>query len=1065
MALYARSLTLALILLAAASTTAQEGPFAGERAVRLNDAVRAEFVGATGELHHLSFYAAAGTRISAAVRVETGDLRLRARLERPGGADAIVRRGAVGALGRRGRRARLDGLEVAVSGTYVLAVERVSGAGTYRLTTRGRRPRRARGVLPLAGTSGVYRFPAEAGTVLQATISAVRSNRRPAPTIIGIDVPDGSEADVGVPVTRGGETRVRRITLPVSGRYALRWANPSAAPKLRIELRFDHPRRPRRNVDLGVATGLPPGVIDRGEPALDPRQNYVGSATCGQCHPDLYVSWSRTAHHLSLRDGRQGGVSGLPFVNDANGNGRDDFRDGRDLAQDAAFAALGANAPRLSFVAGDVHPHKMTIGTATFDVVRTLGGNGLWEQRFLVRGGRSLHFLPITYDEPLGEYLAVDLDDWYDDTGQPRHLSAASLDPTRSFEALCSGCHVTGEQLLFLPSAGEVLAGYVETGIGCEQCHGPGAAHAATGDVELIANPRHLVDGTAAGVEAAVDVCGRCHTRGTSIDPIAGTDIRPGFGYSLASGVAHFGDDIDALLTPASDDATLWGRKGDDYVAPRLHPLQARDLQSGAHASRSGAAPACFDCHDPHGSGQPHLIVKSVDRGTRVATQKADNSLCLSCHAGLPGGPFVDVDPSHAAAIAGAFAPVPVVRATIDHMKDVGMPVADALYNPSGTGVGRCDLCHMPETASAAGFGTDAAGHAVGVVPSHRFENIWPNASELHGMTNSCSVCHPTRPDDRVARIIDEWAVDSADADGTFHASTPRSFQNGTANAERNGGLRCAQCHTTEGFVRIQVRGETLGQPEIDEIVSDAVGHDVGITCRVCHGAQPDGTFADGENPLRFPADELCGRCHNGETVQYADFRDHGERIRHPQQEMIDGTAGVEIPGTGVFASSEHSFDALFPKGCVNCHYDTSNGTVNGTGQGAANHDFQPQVASCSECHSGLTSFDRTARGDFDGDGSVEGLQSEVDGLLAVLTTALLADPDVTFDGRAFQFGGATDGKLTGASEPQKRAVFNVDAVVGDASRGIHNPLLTVQLLQRSYLGLTGNPVPSAVLR
>jgi hypothetical protein len=46
--------------------------------------------------------------------------------------------------------------------------------------------------------------------------------------------------------------------------------------------------------------------------------------------------------------------------------------------------------------------------------------------------------------------------------------------------------------------------------IGCENCHGPGAEHASTGDKTKIINPKNL------SYERQLEVCGQCHFRGSS---------------------------------------------------------------------------------------------------------------------------------------------------------------------------------------------------------------------------------------------------------------------------------------------------------------------------------------------------------------------------------------------------------------------------------------------------------------------------------------------------------------------------------------------------------------------
>jgi hypothetical protein len=141
----------------------------------------------------------------------------------------------------------------------------------------------------------------------------------------------------------------------------------------------------------------------------------------------------------------------------------------------------------------------------------------------------------------------------------------------------------------------------------------------------------------------------------------------------------------------------------------------------------------------------------------------------------------------------------------------------------------------------------------------------------------------------------------------------------------------------------------------------------------------------------------------------------------------------------------------------VTCHYDKSNHVET--------HTFDPQVATCTACHAGLTTFDRTARGDYDGDGVLEGIQTEMQGLLDVLKGALLLDTRVTFVGGYFEYNGATDHKMTGASDAQKRAVYNWYSETNDGSGGIHNTARPVRLLQQSYKELTGTDVPGAVLR
>jgi hypothetical protein len=367
----------------------------------------------------------------------------------------------------------------------------------------------------------------------------------------------------------------------------------------------------------------------------------------------------------------------------------------------------------------------------------------------------------------------------------------------------------------------------------------------------------------------------------------------------------------------------------------------------------------------------------------------------------------------------------------------------------------------MPQMPTIGSTAVDKAGFVAGDLHSHRFVPVWPRASVLYGVTNSCNACHPTSPQDQVGPILTQWA-NPAPGQTAFHGATPPTSQDGiplnmasNPSHEGDGERRCISCHTAKGFVELRVYGKAMTQAEVDRIAKDSVARDKGVSCDACHGRRGDGQFhGEDANALRMDKRQLCDACHNAETVTFADFRDHGAVVRHPQSEMLDGVAGDAPPGAPTPSTTSHSG---LPDGCVTCHYDS--------GHALGKHDFLPNTQTCAGCHPGLTTFDRTARGDYDGDGALEGIQTEVSGLLDILKAALLLDPQMSFAGERFDYAGASDHKLTGASDVQKRSVFNWYSVDDDKSRGVHNAARTVQLLQKSYLELTGSDVPGADLR
>jgi len=1046
--------------LIAPASSQDEPAFAGAADIRMGDDVQSVIAGLPGEVHYYTFFATKGSRLRAKLVTDKGtSLLADLRLTYSGG-ERIAEASRVSAGDVR--RVKLSEHTFETSGFFVLEVRPRSGTGGYSLITKARKTKRIRGIDSRPGESGTWRFDAPGDSVLEIKVRIPNRHRGGAgPQIDGLSGPQGEPIEIDAR-TRGQRATAGGISLVRSGTYTLAWSNPGGATRLRFAFDVTPEGGGRRDLVFAAPKATAPTAPDNVAPVMGGRDGYVGSAACGKCHGELYRDWSRTAHNLGAREWQRGGLTGVALVNDSDGNGMDDFRDGLDLSEFPAFEDLGDDAPQLSWAEGTMRPARVTIGGVTYEVERSMGGNGLHQQAYVARIGDAGYPLPFQYDERTSTYTAFEAEFWYAESSA-RYGSAGDVGPDVSYEARCAGCHATG-LVLETRTSGEIVGGWSESDVGCEQCHGPGAEHVASGNPEFIDNPSDLLDLTPAGVAAANATCERCHDRGHGSGAVVGSTVVPSYPYDATRGVAQPGDDLGEFFEPTTDPDDFFGYKpslvsgveSDGFVAARTRYLQGREIRTGHHAPASGFAPTCFECHSPHSRSQDHMLRSAIDRGAPVETQLADNSFCLACHAGF--GPFANVSKTDVQGIAGGVVATSIVEATTDHMADNAMAVSTTRYDPEGSGVGRCDTCHMPRTAGEGVGGEDAAGWAVGDHAGHEFQNIWPRASELHGMTNSCNVCHPTREGDRVQAIIKEWATPGTDGDTTFHSDTPRSFQNGIKNPNNGtGGVPCVQCHTTEGFIRIQVRGEETDQDDWNEMLGDAISHDEGISCRACHGSDSDGELTNGSQPLRFPKAELCGRCHNDETIKFEDFRDDGEIVRHPQREMLDGTAGSEVPGSGNYGNTAHSSSGLFGGRCVSCHFDTQIGD--------ATHDFQVKVETCGKCHSGLDTFDRPALGDYDGNGEVEGIQTEVSGLLDVLADGLLTDPLMSFDGSTFNYGDSTDGSMTGASEAQKRAAFNYYTEVGDTSRGIHNAKRSVQLLQRSYEEVLGEPVPGAELR
>lgn len=218
----------------------------------------------------------------------------------------------------------------------------------------------------------------------------------------------------------------------------------------------------------------------------------------------------------------------------------------------------------------------------------------------------------------------------------------------------------------------------------------------------------------------------------------------------------------------------------------------------------------------------------------------------------------------------------------------------------------------------------------------------------------------------------------------------------------------------------------------------------------------------------------VCMKCHTDKIKSAVAFAELKKFPEKPQAEMFSGTGGVEYEGE-TYDNSYHTTDFFKVSGketnekCITCHmFDTPDKEVAGHNT-IGQHSFAMRdkknninIKACQQCHPTLTTFDRTAYGDYNGDGTKEGIQTEVEGLLEVLKDAITSSGNVSFSDSSgkpkFIFSADT-------TSEEKRAAFNWLFVYSDGSKGIHNAAYAVQLLQKSYKSLTGSNVPGATIR
>jgi len=297
-------------------------------------------------------------------------------------------------------------------------------------------------------------------------------------------------------------------------------------------------------------------------------------------------------------------------------------------------------------------------------------------------------------------------------------------------------------------------------------------------------------------------------------------------------------------------------------------------------------------------------------------------------------------------------------------------------------------------------------------------------------------------------------------------------------DASYSNGEGCQKCHTNEGFIEYAATGKVDPKKTIQNPSE--------IGCFTCHAPHERGNFSLRKltpvtlaNGVVFDMGKgnLCANCHQARVMPKDEVRvrailfepwgaHHG-----PQSDMLLGTNAYEFPGK-TYSKSAHA--SLPEANCVTCHMSQPTTPRYALSPSIGGHSMRLggevheaptlNVAGCKTCHSDIKQvprrevFDIKAGADYDGDGAIEPVQDEVQGLLEKLsnkqgTGALQKISNPIFDAK---------GKFVEANKTQQpievvASLYNYKFVLEDGSRGVHNTRYAVQLLMDSLKSLDKN--------
>jgi len=434
-----------------------------------------------------------------------------------------------------------------------------------------------------------------------------------------------------------------------------------------------------------------------------------------------------------------------------------------------------------------------------------------------------------------------------------------------------------------------------------------------------------------------------------------------------------------------------------------------------------GYTDGCRSCHSGGSGSAPNMSSFTNTPHADAFARRIDGdnpsfaSRCISCHVvGFDSAP---------GAVNGGFDDVMVETGwtfptVLTNGNYAAMPAA--LRNVSNI---QCESCHGPGSQHL--FSEGKVGN--------------PAAVPVSLSSAVCGQCHDSKSKHYKNA---EWA-NSGHSIATSAPSGP-------------GRTGCVSCHTGAGFV-----AKTKGVAQANlPVAYEPIG------CATCHDPHSeehhaqlrvagDVTLMNGHKIENAGSGAICMDCHHSrrDAASYVETTPGGSTFgpHHSNQaDMLAGSNGYTY-GKDI-ASSAHS--SSVEDSCVHCHMQTVASTDPAFTL-AGGHTFKVGVETstnhimltqaCTSCHGDIEEFN-LPRQDYDGNGVVEGVQTEVQNLLDKLAYLL---PPV---------GPKSDISITSSwTKQQLKAGYNYRFVHDDGSYGVHNAAYAVGLLRASIADMTGD--------
>ncbi|WP_298937928.1 multiheme c-type cytochrome [uncultured Ruegeria sp.] len=301
---------------------------------------------------------------------------------------------------------------------------------------------------------------------------------------------------------------------------------------------------------------------------------YVGSSACTECHVDAASAWSGSHHALAWTEPSPDTVIA-------------DF-DGTSFRHDGMSVQFSVDGDQYRAAV------KEKDGVTTEYPVHSVVGIAPLQQYLFETEPSRLQSFDVVWDAEKERWYHL-----YPDQDLPPDDGLHWTGPYKNWNARCAECHATGFEKNYDPNTRTYVSTQAEIGVGCEACHGPGAAHLNWAEGREFVNDSGQLNVFGLtmefneGAEATIQQCATCHSRREAFgdgNPLPGTPYHDNYNLALLRPGLYYSDG--QIL----DEVYVYGSF-----------LQSKMYASGV---------SCTNCHEAHSAT---LIAES-------------NDVCTQCH-------------------------------------------------------------------------------------------------------------------------------------------------------------------------------------------------------------------------------------------------------------------------------------------------------------------------------------------------------------------------------------------------------------------------------------------------